>query len=408
MPFEKAHWFNLLARGDPGNKGYTLGTHRLIAPSETLVHLRPLLPEMGITRIANVTGLDRIGLPVVMACRPNSRSVAVSQGKGFDLAAATASALMEAIETYHAERMDLPLKLASLTDLKGSHRPIDVNGLPRATAGRFHDHRPILWIQGHELLNDCTVWLPFESVHADYTLPQPAGSGCFLATTNGLASGNHMLEAICHGICEVIERDATERWYRLDKRTRDGTRLDPDSVDDGACREVLHRLQEASFTVAVWDTQSRIRVPSFYCLIRDEQRRHTHPGAGSGCHPSRSIALLRALLEAVQVRTTYIAGARDDLRRDEYLPATVERKLLNVQALIDGHAARRNFASTGGNEHATFAGDIHNLLVELVAKGLREVVVVDLTREPFGLPVVRVVIPGLEPFNEIGKERCKL
>jgi ribosomal protein S12 methylthiotransferase accessory factor YcaO len=31
-----------------------------------------LAPVMGITRVANVTGLDSVGIPVVMVCRPNS------------------------------------------------------------------------------------------------------------------------------------------------------------------------------------------------------------------------------------------------------------------------------------------------------------------------------------------------
>jgi len=52
---------------------------------------------MGITRVANVTGLDHVGIPVVMACRPNARGLAVSQGKGLTLDAAKASAVMESI-----------------------------------------------------------------------------------------------------------------------------------------------------------------------------------------------------------------------------------------------------------------------------------------------------------------------
>jgi len=93
-------------------KGYRSGTHRLISPVETVSRVRPLMPVMGITRIANVTGLDVVGLPVVMVCRPNARSIAVSQGKGLDLAAAKASGLMEAVETYHAETIQLPLSSA--------------------------------------------------------------------------------------------------------------------------------------------------------------------------------------------------------------------------------------------------------------------------------------------------------
>ena len=79
---------SVLARGG-ALKGYTSGTHRTVTPAETLARLKPLLPRMGITRLANVTGLDTIGIPVVMSVRPNSRSRSVSQGKGLDLDAAS-------------------------------------------------------------------------------------------------------------------------------------------------------------------------------------------------------------------------------------------------------------------------------------------------------------------------------
>ena len=62
-----------------------MGTHRLVAPNATLERVRPFMAVMGITRVANVTGLDTIGIPVVMVVRPNSRSLAVSQGKGLNL-----------------------------------------------------------------------------------------------------------------------------------------------------------------------------------------------------------------------------------------------------------------------------------------------------------------------------------
>ena len=90
------------AGGPPSPKGFRLGTHRAIDPRETIERIRPHMAAMGITRVANVTGLDRIGIPVVMVCRPNSRSLAVAQGKGLDLDAAKASGLGESIEAYHA------------------------------------------------------------------------------------------------------------------------------------------------------------------------------------------------------------------------------------------------------------------------------------------------------------------
>ncbi len=69
-------------------KGFRDGTHRAVPPKDTVARVRRFLPVMGITRVANVTGLDTVGIPVVMVCRPNSRSISVSQGKGCDLDAA--------------------------------------------------------------------------------------------------------------------------------------------------------------------------------------------------------------------------------------------------------------------------------------------------------------------------------
>jgi YcaO-like protein with predicted kinase domain len=200
--------------GDRAVKAYRLGTHRTVPPHETLARLAPLLPEMGITRIANITGLDLIGIPVVMVCRPNSRSVAVAQGKGLDLAAAKVSGVMEAIETFHAERVTLPLRLATYAELCRSECVADVRRLPFSARGLFTDDSPILWIAARDLAHGGSIWLPYECVHTDYTLPLPQGSQCFAANTNGLASGNHPLEAISHGLAEVIERDAITLWKR--------------------------------------------------------------------------------------------------------------------------------------------------------------------------------------------------
>ena len=102
----------------------------MIPPAETLARLKPLPPKMGITRLANVTGLDVIGIPVVMSVRPCSRSLSVSQGKGLDLDSAKVSAAMESVEGYHAERVTGPLELASHDELCQTHSLVDPFRLP--------------------------------------------------------------------------------------------------------------------------------------------------------------------------------------------------------------------------------------------------------------------------------------
>ncbi len=381
---------------DKARKTYTLGTHRTVPPAETLARLTPLLPQMGITRVANITGLDYIGIPVVMVCRPNSRSIAVAQGKGLDLAAAKVSGLMEAVETYHAERVSLPLRLASYRDLCRTEPVTDVSRLPFSVQGRYADDLAILWIAGQESNEGMSVWLPYELVHTDYTLPLPQGSGCFAANTNGLASGNHRLEAISHGLGEVIERDALTLWKHLDDEARRATVLNLDTVDDPACRQTLERLDRAEVDVMVWDTTSDVGVPTFNCLLVGRRRFFADPEFGSGCHPDRGVALSRALTEAVQARTTYIAGTRDDFLPDLYAEPVRAKRLSDCRALLDSGNTGRSFQEIPSLEATVIADDIDWMVECLGRAGMEQVLVVDLTRPEFGIPVVRVVVPGLE------------
>jgi ribosomal protein S12 methylthiotransferase accessory factor len=57
-----------------------------------------------------------------------------------------------------------------------------------------------------------------------------------------------------------------------------------------------------------------------------------------------------------------------------------------------------------------FLTDIHHVTDRLGAAGLSRVIVVDLTRPEIGVPVVRVVVPGLEIYavdqDRIGR-RCR-
>ena len=110
---------------------------RLLPAEETLARISPLRSSFGITRVANLTGLDRTGIPVIMVCRPNARSTAVFHGKGIDLAAAKASGLMEAIETWHAEHVRLPIRFSSYAELGEEVKTAEVDLLPRIPDTRF-------------------------------------------------------------------------------------------------------------------------------------------------------------------------------------------------------------------------------------------------------------------------------
>ena len=387
----------------PAQKAYRRGTHRLVSPAETLARVTPMMRAAGITRVADVTGLDSIGIPVVMVCRPNARSVSVSQGKGLDLDGARASGLMESLEQWHAEHIARPVRFTTAAELSAQHRLADVAGLPRLSIGSFHPQRKLLWIEGEDLGDGGPRWVPFEVVHTDYTLPLPPGSGCFLTTSTGLASGNDRTEAVLHGLYEAIERDAVALWRAAGPARARQTSVDLATIDDADCRDLLARFERARVAVGVWDASSELGLPVFVAKIADRDPgpgRAAYASGGQGCHRSRAIALSRALTEAAQSRLTVISGAREDIspaayeQRAPQLAATLAEIAGADGARRDGPA--RSFAAAADGFSERFDEDLAVVLAALRAAGLGQAVVVDLTRPELGLPVVRVVVPGLE------------
>jgi ribosomal protein S12 methylthiotransferase accessory factor len=380
-------------------KAHIRGCHRLVAPAQTLARLRPLLAGMGITRVADITGLDRIGIPVFVACRPNARALAVSQGKGLDADAARVSAIMESIESFHAERMQLPLQLASWRELSARAPVVDVARLMPAVEAAFHPDLPLLWVCGDDVLGGGPRWVPHQVVHTQYTRTLAREPGCFLASSTGLASGNHRLEAQSHALCEVVERDAKARFDACPPDEQERRRVDLASIDDVDCRDALQRFRRAGISVAVWDITGPVALPAFECLIVDREDDGSLaqvPASGFGCHAARGIALLRALTEAAQSRLTLISGSRDDITQAQVLhisdPGNV--RAMRERAEVPG---ARDFRAAPDHVHASFDEDLALQLGLLRRAGIEQCVLLDLNLPdtPPGIHVVRVVVPGL-------------
>ncbi|MCY1058146.1 YcaO-like family protein [Nannocystis sp. SCPEA4] len=377
-------------------KGHTAGTHRTRSPAATLQAYRPLMPRLGITRLADVTGLDVVGIPVVQAVRPNARSVSVSQGKGVDREAAAASALMEAIEAWHGEHVAVPLRYERATALRREGEAVvDLHRLPRRADAEVREDLPLLWCRGWDLLQDRPTWVPHACVSIDFVRDPREPLPPFIESTSGLASGNHLLEAIVHALCELIERDATARSAGA---ADDASRVDLAGVTDPSCRAVLERLTAASMLVGAVDITSDVGVPAFACRIVDQPGapRWAARGAcgGYGCHLDPAVALLRALTEAVQTRLTLIAGSRDDLSFKTYEAFTDPQGSADEAAVLAAGLGRRALGSTSATD--SFEGDLELLLGRLRATGCSSAVLVDLTRAEIGVPVARMIVPGLE------------
>jgi ribosomal protein S12 methylthiotransferase accessory factor len=238
--------------------------------------------------------------------------------------------------------------------------------------------------------------VPADIVSLDFTTAGDSAASGLLRSSNGLASGNTTTEAIIHALCEVIERDAEALW----RRRSDYARVDPDTVTDPHCRELIATLRAADVHVLLWDVTSDVGVPTFGCLLTpdpahgDMRAVGVHDGFGTHLRPA--IALSRALTEAAQNRLTYISGSRDDLSGAELRRAADPGRLARVTAELAGIPFTRDFGVHRPPDSATLADDLGVIRERLRDAGFGEVVVIDLAHEELGVPVVKVVVPGLE------------
>jgi ribosomal protein S12 methylthiotransferase accessory factor len=385
-------------------------------PRETWEDFGRHREAMGITRVANMTGLDRVGIPVYNAIRPNSRSLSVSQGKGADHDAAKVSALMESIEYWHAEHIDLPLRFESYRRLSRLAPTIDVKLLPLrggldSIAPTFAEtpavatlsvDRPLLWVEGRELIGDTEMWVPFETVTYN-RVGLDYANNTFQVTSCGLASGNDLAEATLHALCEIVERDALTLWWAPEQPAYRETMIDNASVTDPTCRSLLELLDAAGLDTFLWDATSDLGIPVFMACIVERaglaEWRSFGPCWGYGCHSDPAIALSRAITEAAQTRVTVIVSSRDDNYNRQYASQNDPAVTQSARTLFSGVKPERGFADRPSANTGTIDGNLRGMLDAIEQAEAGPVACVDLTKPEIGIPVVKAIVPGLEFYS---------
>ena len=410
------------------------GMHRVIAPAETLRRIRPLARQAGVTRLADITGLDRVGIPTYSAVVPRSRDLlSVYNGKGATHADAACGALMEAIERHSALEMRRPMVRGSFRKLRRRRRVLDPRRISYQPAPGYTDDTVVHWVEGFDIAGREPLLVPARA--AGYMLGDDGGPACYeVITSNGLASGNTLEEAICHGLCEVIERDAwtladlAGHWLPLWKHERqpaegpfhDDVERYPEIDLAGAgpaIGRMLRRFENAQVRIRVKDITSDIGVPTVAAsAIEDGPIPMAH--LGFGAHPDTQVAIGRAISELAQSRVVDIQGVREDISGpDELVPSYMHHvkrvSQINRQSWYHHPTARRRrWREIGGAVHGDILDDIHFMLTKLGARGLAQTIVVDLTSAELGVPVVRVLVPGLESWaadhSLIGRRAAQL
>ena len=391
-------------------KNYYDGTHRAREPEETLEWLLPIARHAGVTRVANVTGLDVLRIPVWIAIRPNARGLSTSQGKGLSDAAARASAVMESVENWHGETIESPLQYGDFAAMQRRGKAVDPESVPYYEDSPPRRDVAFPWIQAFDLVSQEPCWVPFEYVSTDYVVKGDRSlRSTFVQSSNGLAGGNHLLEAMEHGLCELIERHALSIEMDRIRSFDPSIRVELQSITDAFCLELIRRIHAAGVQAAVFSLPSGLGIPVFAASILegDGQKRWKSlpPFNGYGCHLDPAIALARALTEAVQSRLTYISGSRDDIVMAEYNRGGNPDDAKGYQALFE-RPAWLNFPERATPFHQNFEDDLQYLVGNLVRHGYIQVLMVDLSKGDLGVPVVKAVVPGLGSPNALIRGRA--
>lgn len=377
---------------------------RCVALDATEAIIPRLRERFGITRVGDTSRLDRTGIPTFCAIVPNSADVlGVYNGKGLAAQAARVSAVMEAVERQaaaHATLDSIPESVQTLCE------KLDLDALDIMPEAR---HSVVDCAVGTDLIESEELLVPHAAIHFPWR-----GQKLFArSSTNGLASGNTLTEALYHALTEMIERHVWSLFYvrsELVPRYFRGS----EAADRAIARELEFptgdtRVDELRERIVACDLDPRVLMleePGFahvalaIVIERGSEPPFAHVGLGASLSPAHAVE--RALTESVQSRVVDIQAAREDiLRFDDPTSSYGDHgrrvaRLPKSRWYVDLPATPVRLRDLKNNMSDDLAVDVRTLLAQLRAAGMRRVVAVDIS--PAGVPVsvVRICAPDFE------------
>ncbi len=360
---------------------------RIIPPHITLRHAKAWTEVAGIQSVRDITALDCLGVPVFVSER-SPAAYPYSFGKGRVPLDAEIGAYMEAIESYFSEPGS-----ASLQTRLGS--PCDCGPILEFAPklGKQADPvQPLLLVVAENVESGAKVWLPAELVFNP--APSDAGASLFGASSNGLASGNSVLEASIHALYELIERDI----WSLEFIRNHAAWVDPADLP-GDARRVAEVAALNGLRLIIRYVPNDYGLPFFAAFLcaPDRPERRLFNG-GWGCHAQREVALMSAVTEAAQSRLAFRSGLCEP-EKSKIPGDEAERVSRQIEAISSRTPSTRftdipQLPPAAGLE-AEWAVAI-NCLRRVIERPIYRVVY---TPADAPLHVVRLIVPLLEYFT---------
>jgi ribosomal protein S12 methylthiotransferase accessory factor len=350
----------------------------------------------GVTRLADVTRLDDLGVAVFQAVRPWSRGLSAHQGKALSAREARIGALMEAVESDHAETYAGERRTGAFETLPPPERAPSLGDFCSERALAPSVCEPLAWTPAARIGDGRRLWVPFDVVSLDFTR---RGDTRLDRSSNGLGAGWDLPSAIRAALLEIVERDAVHVWRASTIEDRSLDRVAAGSIAYPWFQALAGRIRRAGLTLAIYWIAAVIPLPVLVAELveRDCDGGTRRRSIGSACRASPEEALLRSVVEAAQSRLTAISGVRDDIlhagpldRSDGELglglPLPPHIRATPWDAILSRFPARPEPSPAG-------------LASLLTSAGFPDASFVDLSRPCGGVTVVKAVAPGLAAFS---------
>jgi ribosomal protein S12 methylthiotransferase accessory factor len=381
-------------------KHYTLDQDKVISPAETVDATLPKLKKLFDISNPELKLIDNL-TPGAYSARYVTDQLTTS-GKGLTPEQSQASAVMEFAERYswlnfHCRDYD-GYTFKSYCELQGGKTPLppenyfllpfvnvpDVPGLTEEIC-----NIPLHWIKGTSLTDYQPLYYPINWHNMSFT-------------SNGLAAGNTVEEALIQALCELIERENTFIFFQ---EKRPANEIDPRSLKNELVRNLLDKAAAGGVTIKLRDLTYDLGVATVlaYGVSRSDEGLLAAKGVGCGCHTDPEKAVVRALSEYFegysQIKAIQDKGKLDWPLYLKLLP----KRHYGFLAFHNSEVLEQKAAVVGIDRLPKLSQIDIKQEVEKVVKLLRSkghvAAFIDKTHPQLLVPVVRVFIPTFRLLN---------
>jgi len=330
-----------------------------------------------------------------------------SFGKGSTAEQGEASALMEAIERYSGIFQGDEIRVTRrFTDFP-SGDAIHPNDVLLFSDAQSQPHQPepeeqhtqmappafdrsarIEWSPVWSLRDRRFKYLPTTLLYFFYS-----GPAAFHADSNGCAAGNTVEEAIVQGFLELVERDSYAIWWYNRLQVPE---VDLEEFDDSYVRDLQTQLADSGRRLWVLDVTSDLGVPTFVAILHWMQNGQENIEFGSGAHFDNRIAVLRALTELNQFLSIGLMGGGSGEKSS--LDGTTPLYLKEHPFLVPSGRPAMNPRALSKFGPLDNTREQVDACVNIASRAGLDFLVLNQTRPDVGVPVVRVISPGLRHF----------